>query len=179
MLLHGEAGPLLSSICLNPHKKRRSSKDSVGWAYAFAPHPLLRCRQYQEKKITRAGFLSYRGGGMDLQVISRDGEPEYAVLPWAQYQALLQAAGVSEPQISVPAAQSADATASASADFPSFDQLGVLRQAKGIEAAKLARAVGISPSYLELIENGMRQPDAAIRRSLAWELGVPGWRGEP
>ncbi len=116
---------------------------------------------------------------MDLQVISRDGEPEYAVLPWAQYQALLQAAGVSEPQISVPAAQSADATASASADFPSFDQLGALRQAKGIEAAKLARAVGISPSYLELIENGTRQPDAAIRRSLAWELGVPGWRGEP
>jgi len=34
-------------------------------------------------------------------------------------------------------------------------------------------------SYLELIENGTRQPDAAIRRSLAWELGVPGWRGEP
>lgn len=31
---------------------------------------------------------------MDLQVISRDGEPEYAVLPLAQYQALLKAAGL-------------------------------------------------------------------------------------
>jgi len=42
----------------------------------------------------------------------------------------------------------------------------------------LARTVGISPSYLGLIESGERQPDAAIRRSLAWELGVAGWRDE-
>lgn len=114
---------------------------------------------------------------MDLQVISRDGKPEYAVLPWAQYQALLQAAGAASPQYTAPAPQPGDAS-DAAVNYPSFDQLGPLRQAKGIDAAKLARAVGISPSYLELIENGTRQPDAAIRRSLAWELGVPGWRGE-
>ncbi len=116
---------------------------------------------------------------MDLQVISRDGEPEYAVLPWAQYQALLQAAGVSLAQYTGTATQPGESNASAPAELPSFDQLGALRQAKGLEVAKLARTVGISPSYLELIENGTRQPDAAIRRSLAWELGVPGWRGEP
>ena len=28
---------------------------------------------------------------MNVQVIERDGEPEYAVVPWADYQALLQA----------------------------------------------------------------------------------------
>jgi ribosome-binding protein aMBF1 (putative translation factor) len=116
---------------------------------------------------------------MDLQVISRDGEPEYAVLPWAQYQALLQAAGGVQPLSAASAAQPVDSAASASHDYPAFDQVGPLRQAKGLELAQLARAVGISPSYLELIENGTRQPDAAIRRSLAWELGVPGWRGEP
>jgi len=33
---------------------------------------------------------------MDIQIIARDGEPEYAVLPWAQYQALLKAAGIDE-----------------------------------------------------------------------------------
>ncbi|RJX76915.1 helix-turn-helix domain-containing protein [Pseudomonas sp. LS-2] len=116
---------------------------------------------------------------MDLQVISRDGEPEYAVLPWAQYQALLQAAGVSHPQNTSSTAQPADSTVSASAELPSLDQLGALREAKGLALGQLARTVGISPSYLELIENGTRQPDAAILRSLAWELGVPGWRGEP
>ncbi|WP_116830296.1 helix-turn-helix domain-containing protein [Pseudomonas syringae] len=111
---------------------------------------------------------------MDLQVISRDGEPEYAVLPWAQYQALLKAAGLAGKP-SEPAASAGGTTAS---ELPGFDELRALREAKGLEAASLARTVGISPSYLELIENGTRQPDGAIKRSLAWELGVPGWRGE-
>ncbi|SEJ39670.1 helix-turn-helix domain-containing protein [Pseudomonas sp. NFR16] len=113
---------------------------------------------------------------MDLQVISREGKPEYAVLPWAQYQALLKAAGISDSPQAPSAAQPGGPAASD--DFPSFDQVGVLRRTKGLELARLARAVGISPSYLELIENGSREPDAAIRRSLAWELGVSGWRGE-
>jgi ribosome-binding protein aMBF1 (putative translation factor) len=117
---------------------------------------------------------------MDLQVISRDGEPEYAVLPWAQYQALLRAAGVAAG-LQAGAATHTEAQreqAAVAADLPSFDQLGALREAKGLEVAQLARAVGISPSYLDLIESGTREPDAAIRRSLAWELGVAGWRGE-
>ncbi len=110
---------------------------------------------------------------MDLQVISRDGEPEYAVLPWAQYQALLKAAGLAEKPRPSAAQPTPEAT-----EHPAFGRLGALRIAKGLEVATLARAVGISPSYLELIENGTREPDAAIKRSLAWELGVPGWRGE-
>ena len=116
---------------------------------------------------------------MDLQVISRDGEPEYAVLPWAQYQALLQAAGIRSQQNTAPITQSAASAAPSTDDLPALDQLAALRQAKGLELSQLARSVGISPSYLGLIENGSREPDAAIRRSLAWELGVPGFRGAP
>ncbi|WP_268800083.1 helix-turn-helix domain-containing protein [Pseudomonas huanghezhanensis] len=115
---------------------------------------------------------------MDLQVISRDGEPEYAVLPWAQYQALIRAAGISSGHDTERTAQPAAATATVADDLPGLDQLGPLRQGKGLEVAQLARTVGISPSYLELIESGTRLPDAAILRSLAWELGVAGWRGE-
>jgi DNA-binding XRE family transcriptional regulator len=114
---------------------------------------------------------------MDLQVISRDGEPEYAVLPWAQYQALLQAAGLSSQPRDEPTHQAAGAAGDA-AELPGLEQLGALRAAKGLELAQLARTVGISPSYLEMIERGERRPDAAILRSLAWELGVMGWRGE-
>jgi DNA-binding transcriptional regulator YiaG len=119
---------------------------------------------------------------MNIQVISRDGEPEYAVLPWAHYQALLRAAG-REPDTAAGIETGTEtgpeqvATAAA-ADLPSLSQLGALRQAKGLEVAQLARTVGISPSYLDLIESGTREPDAAIRRSLAWELGIAGWRGE-
>ncbi|MEX6678336.1 helix-turn-helix transcriptional regulator [Pseudomonas sp. W2Oct36] len=117
---------------------------------------------------------------MDLQIISRDGEPEYAVLPWAQYQALLRAAGVApgpEPEAATHIQAESEQSSSA-ADLPSLSQLGALREAKGLAVAQLARTVGISPSYLDLIESGAREPDAAIRRSLAWELGVAGWRGE-
>ncbi|KPC36809.1 Helix-hairpin-helix DNA-binding motif-containing protein [Pseudomonas syringae pv. cilantro] len=117
---------------------------------------------------------------MDIQVISHDGEPQYAVLPWDQYQALLKAAGLADKShLQTAGATSGSGATTATTELPGFDQLGALRKAKGLEVATLARTVGISPSYLELIENGTRQPDSAIKRSLAWELGVPGWRGEP
>ncbi len=116
---------------------------------------------------------------MDLQVISRDGEPEYAVIPWAQYQALLKAAGISGHSEAQPNPAPAVAVAVGEvAEQPGLDQLAALRAAKGLEVAQLARTVGISPSYLEMIERGERTPDAAILRSLAWEMGLTGWRGE-
>lgn len=112
---------------------------------------------------------------MDIQIIARDGEPEYAVLPWAQYQALLKAAGIKEAP-----SQQAPEPLAATPDpiHPGLDQLRSLREGKGIAIEALARTVGISPSYLAMIESGERLPDAAIRRSLAWELTVPGWRDE-
>lgn len=104
---------------------------------------------------------------MNVQVIMRDGEAEYAVLPWAEYQVLLQAAG-----------RSAAAPAAAAAPALKLAQLGALREAQGLAPEQLARAVGISPHYLQLIESGERQPDAAIRRALAQALGIVGWESE-
>lgn len=103
---------------------------------------------------------------MSVQVIERDGEPEYAVLPWAEYQALLQAAGKS---VAAPPAQPTP-----EAPKP-LTQLAALREGKGLSRDELARAVGISPHYLGMIESGERQPDAAILRALAWVLGISGW----
>ncbi|VVO95719.1 hypothetical protein PS732_02592 [Pseudomonas fluorescens] len=112
---------------------------------------------------------------MDIQIIARDGEPEYAVLPWAQYQALLKAAGIKE----APSQQAPEPLATTPDPIlPGLDQLRSLREGKGIAVEALARTVGISPSYLAMIESGERLPDAAIRRSLAWELTVPGWRDQ-
>ncbi|WP_313517037.1 helix-turn-helix transcriptional regulator [Pseudomonas sp.] len=97
---------------------------------------------------------------MSVQVISRDGEAEYAVVPWAEYQALLAAAG-RRPVEMAPASESADSLAG----------LASQRETLGLSREQLARQVGISPSYLELIERGEREPDAAIRRSLTFALG--------
>ncbi|GIZ11416.1 helix-turn-helix domain-containing protein [Pseudomonas sp. NCCP-436] len=106
---------------------------------------------------------------MTVQVITRDGEPEYAVLPWADYQALLRAAG-SEEAASAPVSAAAPAAPRAA-----LTELRGLREARGLSQQELARSVGISPHYLAMIEQGERQPDTAILRSLAWELGLEGW----
>ncbi|MCU1729831.1 helix-turn-helix transcriptional regulator [Pseudomonas sp. 7P_10.2_Bac1] len=112
---------------------------------------------------------------MDLQIIKRNGEPEYAVLSWASYQALLKAAGINDSV--APLATEAERQPSEPAHaLPGLDQLRGLREDKGLALEALARTVGISPSYLGMIEAGERLPDLAIRRSLAWELGVAGWR---
>ncbi|MCO1620247.1 MAG: helix-turn-helix transcriptional regulator [Pseudomonas alloputida] len=108
---------------------------------------------------------------MGIQVISRDGQPEYAVVPWEQYQALLKAAGQAPAEAVSGEAQGAVA----SAPLPAFSEVAQIRQAKGIAPEQLARNVGVSPAYLAMIESGERQPDAAIRRALAWHLGVAGW----
>lgn len=104
---------------------------------------------------------------MSVQVILRDGEPEYAVLPWAEYQALRRAAGQGgeAPGVEQPT----------SAPVPALSELASLREARGMEAEQLARAAGISPAYLAMIEGGERLPDTAIRRALAIALGVDGW----
>lgn len=106
---------------------------------------------------------------MNVQVILRDGEPEYAVLPWSEYEALLNAMGRTPSPMQQPAPV---ATAAA------LRQLAELRQAKGMDIDILARAVGISPAYLALIEQGERAPDAAIRRALARALDVPRWEDD-
>lgn len=102
---------------------------------------------------------------MSVQVIRRDGEPEYAVLPWDEYQALLRDANRS-------------AAPTAELERPAFAELRARREAKGLASVELARTVGISPAYLEMIERGEREPDAAIRRALARALGVSGWEGD-
>lgn len=106
---------------------------------------------------------------MNVQVIMRDGVPEYAVLPWDEYQALLNAVG--KPAVTL-------ASTGTPAALPRFSELSPMREAKGISQGELARAVGISPAYLALIESGDRDPDEAIRRALARALEITGWEQE-
>jgi DNA-binding transcriptional regulator YiaG len=106
---------------------------------------------------------------MNVQVISRDGEPEYAVLPWAQYQALLKAAGIN-PQSPVESAP----VKAAVANVP-LSEMRALREGLNLSLEQLARSVGISPHYLEQIENGEREAGEPILRPLARVLGIAGW----
>lgn len=104
---------------------------------------------------------------MNVQIISREGEPEYAVVPWAQYQALLKAAGFT------PKAEPANAPAPA--QRAELSQMRALREGLNLSLEQLARTVGISPHYLEQIENGQREAGEPILRPLARALGIAGW----
>lgn len=106
---------------------------------------------------------------MNVQVIMRDGVPEYAVLPWDEYQALLNAIG--RPTVAL-------ADTGTPVALPRFSELSAMREAKGISQEELARSVGISPPYLALIESGERDPDEAIRRALARAMEITGWEQE-
>lgn len=108
----------------------------------------------------------YERKSSNVQMIMRDGEAEYAVLPWADYQALLRAAGQGRDISEEPAHP---------AVTPALAELVALREAQNMSQEHLARAVGISPSYLGMIETGERQPDSAIRRALARVLGITEW----
>ncbi|SDT93898.1 DNA-binding transcriptional regulator, XRE-family HTH domain [Pseudomonas pohangensis] len=105
---------------------------------------------------------------MNVQVIMREGQPEYAVLPWLEYQALLQAAG--NRREAVPQVKNETRPALAS-----LSELSALRQSRAISLEDLARSAGISPHYLAMIEKGERVAEGPIARALAQSLGVAGW----
>ncbi|WXL27786.1 helix-turn-helix transcriptional regulator [Ectopseudomonas mendocina] len=106
---------------------------------------------------------------MKVQIIERDGQPEYAVLPWDEYQTLLRSAGLLNEPSAVRAPSSR----------PPLTKISALREAKGLSIDQLARNVGISPHYLGMIESGERTPDDAILRALAWQLELEGWELAP
>lgn len=112
---------------------------------------------------------------MEIQVISRDDKPEYAVIPWEQYQALLVAAGQAPASSPAKAEHTLAEPAAAPASLPAISELARLREAKGLAPEALARSVGISPAYLAMIEAGEREAGAPILRSLAWHLDIAGW----
>lgn len=102
---------------------------------------------------------------MSVQIIERNGQPEYAVLPWDEYQALLIAAG----------RKPADTVVTEAVQPAAFSllQLRELREARQMSLEQLARSVGISPHYLGMIESGERQPDGAILRALSRLFAQP------
>lgn len=108
---------------------------------------------------------------MNVQVIMREGQPEYAVLPWSEYQALLQAA---TNRSTITGSEQSEPRSG----LARLSQLASLRQARGLSKEDLARSAGISPHYLAMIESGERLAEGPIARSLAQVLGVSGWEGE-
>lgn len=125
---------------------------------------------------------------MDVQVIMNDGRPEWAVIPYPQYEALLLAAAKGQDSASTVTAapDSVSAPVPVSPErqplFPhatttgggvfSVAKLLQLKSVQGKNGAGLAKDAGISPAYYLQIESGERTPSPAIIRGLAQALKV-------
>jgi DNA-binding XRE family transcriptional regulator len=117
---------------------------------------------------------------MNVQTINRDGKPEYVVLPWAEYQALLAAAEdaidgalldvfreklASGDEEMVPSAV-VDALLEGASPVKGW------REYRGLTQDALATQAGISKAYLCQIETGKRKGAIKTLRAIATALGL-------
>ena len=123
---------------------------------------------------------------MNVQVIMRDGSPEYAVLPWDEYQALLNAVGAQPTTVME--------SSSSQVPKPALKQLSILREAQGtlstlqnepLREADLAdRASSETDWSIELRTRDRQRKliskiDSALRRIDNGEYGYCEMTGEP
>jgi len=117
---------------------------------------------------------------MNVQTIDRDGKPEYAVLPWSEYQALLEAAedaadGALLDTFRKELASSAEETIPSSvvdALLGGTSPVKVWREYRGLTQETLAARSGISKAYLCQIEKGTREGANKTLYALAAVLDV-------
>jgi DNA-binding XRE family transcriptional regulator len=117
---------------------------------------------------------------MSVQIIAKDGQPEWAVLPYEEYQRLLaaeemlgdmqaydeiRAALVQGDEELVPAAL-------ANQLLDGQNPIRVWRIYRGLTQAGLAERAGISPAYLSQLEASKRVGTAEVLGRLAAQLQV-------
>ena len=117
---------------------------------------------------------------MNIQTIKRNGKPEYVVLPWADYQSLLQALqdATDAAQLEAFAHQLATGeeetvpAAVVNALLEGANPVKGWREHRALTQDVLAAQAGISKAFLSQIETGKRVGAIKTLRALAAALGV-------
>ncbi len=112
---------------------------------------------------------------MNIQIIEREGTPEYAVIPYAEFEQLREAAETLDDiqRYDLAMKQIAEGEAETfPAEFVNRllageHALRVWREYRGFTLAALGKACGVSAAALSQIEKGKRKPSAALLRKLA------------
>lgn len=118
---------------------------------------------------------------MSVQIIEKSGKPEYAVIPYAEYQKLLEMAQDARDIQDADAALAALSTgedeaipASVVASLLSGDEhpLKVWREYRGYTQESLGKEAGIGKSYVSQIEAGSKTASTKVLGALARALKV-------
>jgi DNA-binding XRE family transcriptional regulator len=117
---------------------------------------------------------------MSVQVISKDGKPEYAVIPYSEYERLLDDAEMladirsydevktairEGPEELVPAAV-------ADALIAGENPVRVWRRHRKLTLQQVADACGVTPTAISQIESGRRNPSMKLMKRLTSALNV-------
>lgn len=117
---------------------------------------------------------------MSAQIIENNGVPEYAVVPIADYRALIEKAEMLDDVATFDKAQ---AILAAGEDelvpsdvvdslLANVNAVKVWREYRGMSQATLADAAGLSQGYIAQIENGKREGKIDAYRAIASVLEV-------
>jgi DNA-binding XRE family transcriptional regulator len=116
---------------------------------------------------------------MSVQVIEKDGKPEWVVIPYAEYERLIQEAEMSQDVRAYDEAK--EAIAAGEELVPSEVTYAILdgghpvrvwREHRGLTQRQLAKEAGISATYLSQIEAGKRAGSPKVLAALATVLGL-------
>ena len=117
---------------------------------------------------------------MSVQIIEKNGKPEWAVIPFKEYQklqeALEDAEDIREIESSIKALQDGrEVTIPGEITFAILEGTSPIRawrEYKNIKMNELSKKVGISPAYLSQIENNKRNPTIDTLKTIARELDI-------
>ena len=116
---------------------------------------------------------------MTVQIINKDGRPEWAVLPYDEYIRLKEEAemlqDVADYDAAMEALQEGEDLIPGDVMFAILDgknPLRIWRNFRGLTQQELADQVGISKPYLSQIETGKRTGTAEVLAAIASALGV-------
>jgi DNA-binding XRE family transcriptional regulator len=116
---------------------------------------------------------------MNVQVIEKNGQIEWAVLPYHEYQKLLDAwemlediRAYDEAKANVEAGEELIPSSVAYALLDGKNPIRVWREYRALTQQQLAEKVGISKPYLSQLESGKRSGTTDVLRNIAQALNV-------
>jgi len=117
---------------------------------------------------------------MNIQIIEKNGKPEWAVIPFSEYKKLQEVLedfqDTKDIEENLKAAQEGrEITVPGEVTFAILDGISPIRawrEYKQIKMNELAKKANISSAYLSQIENGKRNPTIGTVKTLANVLGI-------
>jgi DNA-binding XRE family transcriptional regulator len=116
---------------------------------------------------------------MSVQVIEKNGKPEWAVIPYEEYQRLLEEAEMlqdiqayDEAKLSVAGGEELILSEVTYAILDGENPVRVWREYRGLTQQQVAEKAGISKPYLSQLETGQRKGTMEVLSAIARALDV-------